>query len=52
MKDFRVIEAGGRYINTTTDSDFIERLSEITGLPLRNYFLSETQVRSILNYKL
>lgn len=52
MKDFRVIEAGGRYINTTTDSDFIERLSEITGLPLRNYSLSETQVKSILNYKL
>jgi len=52
MKDFRVIEAGGRYINTTTDSDFIEHLSEITGLPLRNYSLSETQVKSILNYKL
>jgi len=52
MKDFRVIEAGGRYINTTTDSDFIEHLSEITGLPLRNCSLSETQVKSILNYKL
>jgi transposase len=52
MKDFRVTEAGGKYINTTTDSDFIEHLSEITGLPLRNYSLSETQVKSILNYKL
>lgn len=52
MKDFRVTEAGGKHINTTTDSDFIEHLSEITGLPLRNYSLSETQVKSILNYKL
>jgi transposase len=52
MKDFRVTEAGGKYINTTTDSDLIKHLSEITGLPLRNYFLSETQVKSILNYKL
>lgn len=52
MKDFRVTEAGGKYINTTTDSDLIKHLSEITGLPLRNYSLSETQVKSILNYKL
>jgi transposase len=52
MKDFRVTEAEGKYINTMTDSDFIEHLSEITGLPLRNYSLSETQVKSILNYKL
>jgi transposase len=52
MKDFRVTEAEGKYINTMTDSDFIEHLSEITGLPLRNYSLSETQVKSILNDKL
>jgi len=52
MKDFRVTEAEGKYINTTMDSDFIEHLSENTGLPLRNYSLSETQLKSILNYKL
>lgn len=52
MKDFKVTEAEGKYINTTMDSDFIEYLSENTGLPLQNYLLSETQVKSILNYKL
>ena len=52
MKDFRITEAEGKYINTTMDSDFIEHLSENTGLPLRNYSLSETQLKSILNYKL
>lgn len=52
MKDFRVTETEGKYINTTMDSDFIEQLSENTGLPLRNYYLSERQLKSILNYKL
>lgn len=52
MKDFKVTEAEGKYINTTMDSDFIEHLSVNTGLPLQNYLLSETQVKSILNYKL
>ena len=52
MKDFKVTEAEGRYINTTIDSDFIKHLSENTGLPLRNYYLSKTQLKSILNYKL
>ncbi len=52
MKDFKVTEAEGRYINTAMDSDFIKHLSENTGLPLRNYYLSKTQLKSILNYKL
>lgn len=52
MKDFKVTEAEGRYINTTIDSDFIKHLSENTGLPLRNYYLSKTQLKSIINYKL
>jgi len=51
IKDFKVTKGEGKYINTTIDSVFIALLSEITGLPLRNYYLSETQIRSILNYK-
>ena len=50
IKDFRVTKGEGKYINTTMDSDFIIALSQYTGLPLRNYYLSETQLRSILNY--
>ena len=52
MKDFRVTDVEGKYINTTMDSDFIKHLSKTTKLPLRNYSLSETQLKSILNYKL
>jgi len=52
FKNFKVTNADYKYINATTDSKFIARLSEKTGLPLRNYYLSETQIRSILNCKL
>ena len=51
IKDFKVTKGEGKYINTTIDSLFIARLSEITGLPLRNYYLTEIQIRSILNYR-
>jgi len=51
-KDFKVTRGEGKYINTTIDSEFIMGLSLISGLPLRNYYLTETQIQSILNYKL
>lgn len=52
IKDFKVTKAETKYINTTTSSDFINDLSEMFKLPLTNYFLTETQIRSILNHKL
>lgn len=52
IKDFKVTRGENKYINTTIDSEFIARFSEKTGLPLRNYYLSETQIQSILNCKL
>jgi len=53
MKDFKVIKVdGGKYVNTTMDTDFINDLAEKTGLPLCNYSLSETQLKSIINHKL
>jgi transposase len=52
IKDFKVTKAESKYINTTTYSDFINDLSMLFNLPLTNYFLSETQIKSILNYKL
>jgi len=52
IKDYKVVRAENKYINISTDSEFIARLSEKTGLPLRNYYLSETQIHSILNCKL
>jgi hypothetical protein len=51
IKNFKVTRGEGKYINTTIDSDLIAQFSETAKLPLRNYYLSETQIRSILNYK-
>lgn len=52
MKDFTVTKAETKYINTTTSSEFITDLSKKFCIPLTNYFLSETQIKSIMNYKL
>lgn len=52
VRDFRVLKDEGKFINMTVDSEFITDLSEMTGLPLRNYRLSEIQIQSILNCKL
>jgi len=51
IKDFKVTKAETKYINTTTSSGFINDLSILFKLPLTNYFLSETQIISILNHK-
>lgn len=52
IKDFKVTKAENKYINTTTYSEFINDLAERFKLPLTNYFLTETQIKSMLNYKL
>ena len=51
IKDFKVTKAETKYINTTTSSNFINDLSKMLRLPLTNYYLTETQIKSILNYK-
>ena len=52
IKGFRATKAEHKYINTTTYSNFINDLSSRFGLPLTHYFLSETQIKSILNCNL
>lgn len=52
LKSFKITKAESKYINTTTYSKFIDDLAGITGLPLTNYFLTEAQIKSILNCKL
>lgn len=51
IKNFKVTKAESKYINTSTSSGFINDLTEMLQLPLTNYFLTETQIRSILNHK-
>jgi len=52
FRDFRFTMVDGKYINTTTDSEFISFLASKLDLPLRNYYLNESQVRKILNFTL
>lgn len=52
IKDFKVTKAETKYINTATDSDLIQGLSEKLNLPLTNYFLTESQIKTILNRKI
>lgn len=52
IRKFRAIKSESKYINTTTYTDFIDELSRKCNLPLTHYFLTETQIKSIFNYKL
>jgi transposase len=52
IRNFKAIKTGFKYINTTTYTDFINDLSKIFDLPLTNYFLTDTQIESMFNYKL
>ena len=52
FKDFTVTKAESKYINTTTSSPFIIGLAKKFHLPLTNYYLSEAQIKSIMNHKI
>ena len=52
MRDFQVTKAETKYINTARSSKIICGLAEKFGLPLTNYFLTETQIQSILKQKI
>ena len=51
IKDFKVVKGESRYINTTRSTGFIHELAKKLNLPLTNYYLTETQIKSILNHK-
>jgi len=52
IRSFKATKAESKYINTTTYSDFINDMSKKFNLPLTNYFLTETQIKSMFNHKL
>lgn len=52
LKDFKVTKGETKYINTTRSTDFIHELATRLKLPLTNYFLTETQIKSILKSKI
>lgn len=51
IKGFKVIKGENKYINTTRSTNFIHELTQRLNLPLTNYYLTETQIESILKHK-
>lgn len=51
IKEIKVTKAETKYINTATSSDIITEMSTRLKLPLTNYFLTESQIKTILNQK-
>lgn len=52
IKGFKIAGTENKYINLSTASPVISAMAEQFKLPLEDYFLSETQLKSILNCKL
>lgn len=52
LKDFKATKGEKKYINTTTNSDLIEELTKRFKLPLTNYYLTETEIKSIFDFKI
>ena len=51
IKGFKLVKSETKSINATAGTDFISSLAQASSLPLTNYFLSDTQIKTIMNYK-
>jgi transposase len=52
IKNFKATKSDRNYINTTTYTNFINDFSNISQLPLTNYYLTELQIKSMFKYKI
>ena len=52
MRKFRIVKLSDtKYINLAKNSQFIQDFSNISKLPLTSYFLSESQIKKMLNHR-
>jgi transposase len=52
IREFRVVKVEhNKYVNITSASKFIKCLADDLKLPITNYFLDESQIKMMLNYK-
>ena len=52
IREFRIVKLEhNKYVNITSSSKFIKSLSGELKLPITNYFLNESQIKKMLNYK-
>lgn len=53
IREFRIVKLEhNKYVNISSSSKFIKSLSGDLKLPITNYFLNESQIKMMLNYKL
>lgn len=53
IRNFKVVKSSDNtYINITKGTKFITELSEEFGIPLDHYYLKESQIKKVLNYKI
>ena len=51
IKNFKVVEADGRYINVSTSSRIITELSKTYSLPLDHLILTSRDIQKVLNFR-
>ena len=51
IRDFQLAKCNGKYVNLLTKSDFLNRISEITKLPVKSAVLTQKQYEKIMNYR-
>ena len=52
LKHFKVAKISEKkYINLTKNTSFIKEFYILTNMPLTSYFLSDSQLRKMLNYR-
>lgn len=51
FKEYKYVEGNNGYINISNKSEFINYLTDITGLPLNNLNISPSQIKKMFNHK-
>ena len=51
VRDFQLAKCNGKYVNLLTKSDFLDKISELTKLPVKSALLTQKQYEKIMNYR-
>ena len=51
IRDFQLAKCNGKYVNLLTKSDFLNKISELTKLPVKSALLTQKQYEKIMNYR-
>lgn len=51
IRDFQLAKCNGKYVNLLTKSDFLNKITDITKLPVKSAVLTQKQYEKIMNYR-